>query len=73
MPHYEFFCHNCKKLFAKVLSLADYERDKIACPKCGSKECRATLVGVYRDHVKKECVNARRVQDALRQFFLRLN
>ena len=37
MPHYEFFCHDCKKLFSKILSLADYEKDKIACPKCGSK------------------------------------
>jgi len=25
MPHYEFFCHECKKLFAKILSLVDYE------------------------------------------------
>jgi putative FmdB family regulatory protein len=38
MPHYEFFCHECKKLFAKILSLVDYEEDEVLCPHCGSKE-----------------------------------
>ena len=37
MPHYEFFCHACKKLFSKILSLADYEKGRVVCPKCGSK------------------------------------
>jgi putative FmdB family regulatory protein len=38
MPHYEFFCHNCKKLFSKILSLVDYEEGEVLCPHCGSKE-----------------------------------
>jgi putative FmdB family regulatory protein len=38
MPHYEFFCHDCKKLFSKILSLADYEKGRVVCPKCGSKK-----------------------------------
>jgi putative FmdB family regulatory protein len=38
MPHYEFFCHDCKKSFSKILSLADYEEAKIICPHCGSKK-----------------------------------
>jgi putative FmdB family regulatory protein len=37
MPHYEFFCHNCKKLFARILSLVDYEEGEVLCPHCGSK------------------------------------
>jgi putative FmdB family regulatory protein len=37
MPHYEFSCHNCKKNFSKVLTLALYEKDKVICPHCGSK------------------------------------
>ena len=32
MPRYEFFCHNCKKLFSMVLSLVDYEEGDILCP-----------------------------------------
>ena len=37
MPHYEFFCHNCKKSFSNMLTLARYEKGKIICPRCGSK------------------------------------
>ena len=32
MPHYEFFCHACKKVFSKVLSLAEYEKGEAICP-----------------------------------------
>lgn len=38
MPHYEFFCHNCQKIFSKLLSLGDYEEGEVRCPDCGSKE-----------------------------------
>jgi len=38
MPHYEFFCHACKKSFSKVLSLVDYEEGDVLCPHSGSKE-----------------------------------
>jgi len=37
MPHYEFFCHECKKLFSKIVSIVECERDRVVCPKCGSK------------------------------------
>ena len=46
MPHYEFFCHACKKSFAKALSLVDYEEGEVFCPHCGSKEveqCRSAF------------------------------
>ena len=38
MPHYEFVCLNCKKLFSRVQSLVDYEEGDVLCPHCGSKE-----------------------------------
>jgi putative FmdB family regulatory protein len=38
MPHYEFFCHACKKTFSKVLTLAEYEQGEVICPDCGSME-----------------------------------
>jgi putative FmdB family regulatory protein len=38
MPHYEFFCHACKKSDSKVLSLIDYEEGEVLCSHCGSKE-----------------------------------
>jgi putative FmdB family regulatory protein len=38
VPHYEFFCHACKKPFSKILSLVDYEEGEVLCPHWGSKE-----------------------------------
>jgi hypothetical protein len=32
MPHYEFFCQDCKRLFSKILSLVDYEKGQVALP-----------------------------------------
>jgi putative FmdB family regulatory protein len=37
MPHYEFFCHGCKKAFSKILTIVRHDKEKIACPYCGSK------------------------------------
>ncbi len=37
MPHYEFFCHACKKTFSRILTMAQHAKEKIACPHCGSK------------------------------------
>jgi putative FmdB family regulatory protein len=37
MPRYEFFCEDCKKPFEIILTLAEYEKGKITCPKCGGK------------------------------------
>ena len=38
MPQYEFFCAACKKTFLTTLTLAEYEKGKIICPKCGSRK-----------------------------------
>ena len=32
MPRYEFFCEDCQKPFEIILTLAEYEKDRIACP-----------------------------------------
>jgi putative FmdB family regulatory protein len=37
MPHYEFFCLDCKELFSKSLSLVDYEEGEVVCPHCRSR------------------------------------
>ena len=38
MPEYEFICRDCKQAFSKILTLAEYEKDKAAmpCPHCAS-------------------------------------
>ena len=36
MPHYEYFCRACQKKFSLVLTLAEHDKEKVKCPKCGS-------------------------------------
>jgi putative FmdB family regulatory protein len=38
MPHYEFLCNACKKPFSKILTIAEHDAEKTACPHCGSHE-----------------------------------
>ncbi len=38
MPNYEFVCKDCKKPFAVTLTLEEYEKGRVACPKCKSKK-----------------------------------
>ena len=37
MPIYEYVCDDCQKQFTIVLSLAEYEKNNLECPKCKSK------------------------------------
>ena len=53
MPHYEFFCHGCKKTFSKVLTLAQYERGKLICPHCGSRRLEQNWSAFYAITSKK--------------------
>jgi len=35
MPRYEYYCEDCKKPFEVILTIAEYEKAKIKCAKCG--------------------------------------
>jgi len=37
MPVYDYICNDCHKEFEVVLTLTEHDKDKIACPKCRSK------------------------------------
>lgn len=38
MPSYEFMCKECKKPFTVIMTLKEYDKGKVACPKCKSKK-----------------------------------
>ena len=38
MPHYEYFCHACKRTFSQSPTPSDYEEGDVVCPHCGSEE-----------------------------------
>ena len=35
MPTYEYMCNTCKKPFEVIMSIREYEKGKVKCPKCG--------------------------------------
>ena len=53
MPHYEFFCHACKKTFSRILTIARHDKEKIACPRCGSKKVEQSWAAFYAVTSKK--------------------
>ena len=53
MPHYEFYCRECKKSFSQVLKLVDYVEGDIVCPHCGSKEVEQRWSAFYAITSKK--------------------
>ncbi len=53
MPQYNFFCQACQKEFSKVLTLAEYEKGRIVCPKCGSKDVEQRWAAFYAVTSKK--------------------
>jgi len=40
MPQYDFICRECGKEFSKLLTMAEYDKDKTAmpCPHCSSRK-----------------------------------
>ena len=53
MPVYEFICKKCSKDFETVLSLAEYDPKKVACPECGGKQVERRWSKVFAVTSKK--------------------
>jgi putative FmdB family regulatory protein len=53
MPQYEFFCEACKKVFSKMMSLAEYGKGKVRCPHCGSTKVEQNWSACYTITSKK--------------------
>jgi putative FmdB family regulatory protein len=34
MPRYEFMCEKCKRSFELTMTIGEWERGKVNCPKC---------------------------------------
>ena len=43
MPTYEYQCLNCKKVFTLIMSISEYERGKVTCPKCGKERVKQQI------------------------------
>ena len=46
MPHYEFYCEQCKEEVTLILSIGKRERRDYKCPGCGGKKLQP-LMGTF--------------------------
>jgi putative FmdB family regulatory protein len=53
MPTYEYLCQNCKKPFEVVMSISEYEKRKVKCPKCGKGRVKQQITGFMVQTSKK--------------------
>ena len=53
MPCYEFFCEDCQKEFEVILTLAEYEKGEVKCPKCGAQHVHQEAAAFFAVTSKK--------------------
>jgi len=53
MPYYEYLCQACHKKFSQVLTVAEHDKGKIKCPKCGSSKIEQQWAAFYATTSKK--------------------
>lgn len=53
MPIYEYFCKECKKNFTVTLTLAEYDKGHVSCPKCKSKKVEQKAAAFFAVTSKK--------------------
>lgn len=53
MPSYDYVCKQCKKTFNVILTLAEYEKGDVVCPKCKSKKVEQKVAAFFAVTSKK--------------------
>jgi putative FmdB family regulatory protein len=53
MPTYEYLCTKCKEPFTKIMSISEYEKGKVKCPKCGKGKVRQQVTTFQTKTSKK--------------------
>ncbi len=53
MPTYEFRCEKCKKRFELMMTISEYEKKKIRCPKCKSTRVKQQITSFQAITSKK--------------------
>lgn len=53
MPSYEYLCKDCNKTFALTMTLSEYDKARVACPKCKSKKVEQKPAAFFAVSAKK--------------------
>lgn len=40
MPNYSYRCEACRKTFTLQMTIADHDKKRVKCPKCGSRKAK---------------------------------
>lgn len=53
MPVYDYRCSKCNKKFSVTMTISEYEKKKVKCPKCGSTKVEQQVATFYAVTSKK--------------------
>ena len=53
MPNYEYECKACKKNFTLIITVAEHDSKRVACPKCKSKKVEQQYAAFFAVTSKK--------------------
>jgi len=53
MPVYDYRCKKCGKKFSVTMSISEYEKKRVKCPKCTSVKVQQQVVTFYAVTAKK--------------------
>jgi putative FmdB family regulatory protein len=53
MPTYEYLCKECNKKFTLIMTISEYEKTRVACPKCKSKKVEQKPAAFFAVTAKK--------------------
>ena len=54
MPIYEYLCKDCRNLFEKILTLAEYDKEPICLPEVRQQECGTGTHGFLCRHFEEK-------------------
>ena len=53
MPSYDYLCKECNKTFNVILTVAEHDSKRLACPKCKSKKVEQKYAAFFAVTSKK--------------------
>ncbi len=53
MPVYDYLCKDCNKVFEKILTLAEYEKQAVTCPTCAGRNIEQEFKSFFAVTSKK--------------------
>ncbi len=53
MPTYDYLCEKCGAEFFKVMTIREYETEKVTCPRCQSDQVKRQLTGFIAQTSRK--------------------